>query len=405
MASLEDFEALLTKAGQGDRAAFFTLYDVTAPKLYGMCLAILDDEGWADEVLEIAYVRMWNDAIRSKATGLTPLTWVISIARETAVEARRAASSGDTPDPVELQHIAPSKSLAEAGDGPVPLLRRALGWLPQDRRDALLLSYFSGIRYKELATRYRVPYATIRNWHRRSLTRLYSDLTGKPASEDVLMAGEYVLDVIPVAEQKPFEARLQREKELQSLVSGWTEDFITLTDSLTLKTPRADLPSRLDATLFPYQKGSVLERLSVVQTLIWVTAAVSVGYLGYIYWPGSINFAPQKNQTPQQAIAPLDAPAIGLVLPEVGEPMAQFDPISGAILFGGDLTALGSATNQSVYLDFGDNTEWIALGSWPAIRPHSLAVASELHPIVRGAQAVVLGGDGSDQELLRLTVQ
>ena len=405
MASLEDFETLLTRVAQGDRTAFFSLFDITAPKLHGMCLAILDDPDWADEVLEVAFARIWNDAPKLATTGLTALTWVLSIARETAVEARRAASGDDTHDPLELQTITPSQNVSSAGDGPVPLLRRALGWLPQDRRDALLLSYFSGIRYKELAARYRVPYATMRNWHRRSLVRLYADLTGKQADEDVLMAGEYVLDVIPVPEQAQFQERLRSEEGLQNLIAGWTEDFITLTDSIAAVPPRADLKARLDRVIFPHQRGSLFQRLSVAQTIVWVAAAVSVGFLISSYIPGAQDIWQRDAVPPQQNIAPLEQPVTALELPADGPLLAQFDPLSGQLVFGGDKAPLEKTTNLTVYLDFGDNTEWISLGTWPTIAPHKLGVAQELHPIIKGAQVVILGGAGSDQEVLRLTVQ
>ena len=98
MASLEEFESILNAVGRGDRRAFHQLFDLTAARLFGLCKAILDDDDWADEVLENAYIEIWQNAISWRDSGLTPITWVLSMAREYAIAARRDASD-ETPDP------------------------------------------------------------------------------------------------------------------------------------------------------------------------------------------------------------------------------------------------------------------------------------------------------------------
>ena len=100
MANLDDFEDILNSVGQGDRTAFHALFDLTASKLFGLSRAILDDDEWADEVLEKAYREIWQNAINWQDSGLTPLTWVLSMGREYAIAARRGASEDGSPDPV-----------------------------------------------------------------------------------------------------------------------------------------------------------------------------------------------------------------------------------------------------------------------------------------------------------------
>lgn len=406
MASLEEFESILTEVGRGDRRAFHQLFDLTASRLFGLCKAILDDDDWADEVLEQAYIEIWQNAISWRESGLTPVTWVLSMTREYAISARRLANDDGTPDPVELQRIRPSQNVYSAGDGETPLLRKALGWLPKDRQEALLLSYFSGIRYSELATKFRVPYATVRNWQQRSLSRLHGDLTGRRPSQDVVLAGEYVLDVIPAPEHEEFETRLAKDKDLQNAVAAWTEDFIVLTDSLADRRPQPDLLERLDKILFPEQSKSFLGRLGLVQTVIWVAIAGAVAWWGYTYWP-QLDIADLlgASSEPQQSVAQIGAPDPGLALSKTGDFFAVFRPAANEIHFGGDVSTLDQAPNKFAYLDFGDNTEWISLGPWPDLPPHMLAVPSELSSIALGAEIVILGGQGSDQEILRIEFQ
>lgn len=406
MASLEDFENILNAVGQGDRKAFHALFDLTAAKLFGICKSILDDDNWADEVLEQAYIEIWQNSINWQDSGLTPLTWVLSMTREYAIASRRAASPDGTPDPVELLTVAPSKDVESTGSGPVPALRKSLGWLPKDRRDAFLLSYFSGIRYAELATRFRVPYATVRNWQQRSLARLFADLSGKRATQDHLLAGEYVLDVIPVPEHEEFEARLVVEPDLQALVAGWTEDFIVLTDSVPERLPKTDMLGRLDSLIFPEQRKSLFGRVRLFQTVFWVAIAGGLTWAAYAYWPGlDIDDLLGRSSAPQQSIAQISQPDVVEVLPETGAILVVFNRNADQLQIGGDVSSLSVTPNLQVYLDFGDNTEWISLGAWPELPPRILEIPVELSSIVLGAELVILGGEGSDQEVLRLSVK
>ena len=55
-------EALLRRAGEGDHAAFRELYHATASRLFGVCVALLRDRARAEEVLQEAFVRIWERA-------------------------------------------------------------------------------------------------------------------------------------------------------------------------------------------------------------------------------------------------------------------------------------------------------------------------------------------------------
>ena len=269
-----------------------------------------------------------------------------------------------------------------------------------------MLSYFSGIRYSELATRFRVPYATIRNWQQRSLERLHSDLSGGSASKDVILAGEYVLDVIPVPEHEEFEKRLMKDQDLQIAVAGWTEDFIVLTDRLPNRVPQPDLLTRLDLVLFPEQMKPLWRRVRLFQSVFWVAIAGGVAWAGYTYWP-ELESAVRSSQSeaPQQTVAQISGPDEITQLPATGDLTALFDGATGMIQIGGDPSTIANAANLHVYLDFGENTEWIGLGSWPTLAPRVMEVPVEIRPIIKGAEIVILGGEGSDQEMLRLTVE
>lgn len=406
MASIEDLETLLDGVGRGERGDFHRLYELTGAKLFGLCRAVLDDRAWAEEVLEEIYVALWHGATEWKRDRLTPLTWILTLGRSQAIAARREAAGDSRPDPVELQRVALPREVLQDGSDARPLLRTSLSWLPKDRREAFLLSYFSGVSYADLATRYRVPLATVRNWQRRSLQRLYRDLTGGTADEDIVLAAEYSLGLLPEKERRIFETRVMMEEALQLAVAGWGEDFIVLTDALPDIAPPASMLTRLDQRIFTEQSKPLWRRVRLFQSLVMAAAAASVAWLAITYWPGMVtpDGLPVAS-APQQSVTAISTPPQLDPLPTAGPPLALLDPASGIIQVGGDLSALRRIPNLAVFLDFGGGTEWVSLGGWPELPPHDLAVPIEIVTIASGADLVILGGPGSDQEAMRVSVQ
>ncbi|MET0269473.1 MAG: sigma factor, partial [Sphingomonas sp.] len=80
---------LLARVGEGDRAAFATLYRRTSAKLYGTILRILPEGGQAEEALQDVYARIWRIAGGYDATRGSPLAWLAAIARTRAIDILR----------------------------------------------------------------------------------------------------------------------------------------------------------------------------------------------------------------------------------------------------------------------------------------------------------------------------
>lgn len=54
--------ATLIRVGREDRAAFSILYDLTATKLFGICLRICGEREAAEDVLHEVYLAIWKRA-------------------------------------------------------------------------------------------------------------------------------------------------------------------------------------------------------------------------------------------------------------------------------------------------------------------------------------------------------
>lgn len=181
MATRADIESWLSKLPLGDKKAFNALYSATSAKLFGVILRILKDRAASEEVLQEVYVKVWRNAARYRAGGLSPMSWLITIARNAAVDRlrKRKSAGADASETLE-------DTLADPAPGPETLAieaagREALvacfGELEEDRGAAVRGAYLDGMSYAELAERHDVPLNTMRTWLRRSLIKLRECLT------------------------------------------------------------------------------------------------------------------------------------------------------------------------------------------------------------------------------------
>src|SRR5262245_63651035 len=96
---------LMHRVAAQDREAFSALYTATSAKLYGIILRISRRRDIADEVLQEVYVQIWERAAHYDASKGSPITWMVAIARNRALdEARRkkAVSIEDTPEALDV---------------------------------------------------------------------------------------------------------------------------------------------------------------------------------------------------------------------------------------------------------------------------------------------------------------
>src|ERR1700756_741875 len=91
----------LARIPGGDRAALQTVYRLTSAKLFGVCLRILGERADAEDVLQEVFVTVWRKAGDFDATRASPMTWLIAIARNRAIDRLRASKNSRRMEPIE----------------------------------------------------------------------------------------------------------------------------------------------------------------------------------------------------------------------------------------------------------------------------------------------------------------
>jgi RNA polymerase sigma factor (sigma-70 family) len=168
--------AALARIPRGDRAALQTVYRLTAAKLFGVCLRILHDQAEAEDVLQEVYLTVWRKAGDFDAARASPMSWLIAIARNRAIDRLRASRQSRRMAPIDaaadVTVDAPAADSAlEAGEENARL-QRCLGTLADHERAALRGAFFDGNTYEELAARMSVPLGTMKSWIRRAMIKL-----------------------------------------------------------------------------------------------------------------------------------------------------------------------------------------------------------------------------------------
>ncbi len=170
-----DLVSLMDRVAAGDRAAFKQLYGATSPKLFGIVLRILRRRDLAEEVLQEVYVKVWQRAGDFEAARASPVTWMATIARNSALDVARRRSHvpiDEAPEALQVSDPArPALEQLELGQE-LQRLNRCIDGLAPDRREMVRLAYLNGLSREELAQRFGHPAGTIKTWLHRSLKQL-----------------------------------------------------------------------------------------------------------------------------------------------------------------------------------------------------------------------------------------
>jgi RNA polymerase sigma-70 factor (ECF subfamily) len=172
---------LLAAVAKGDQTAFDRLYAATRAKLYGVVLRILRRSDLADEVIQETYVKIWSSAGQINPALASPITWMVAIARNRAIDMVRKGSDvsiEEVPEAMEMAADTPDPLAAREFTEELKRLLGCLGRLDGERRKLVLQAYYNGFSREELARQLGKPVNTIKTWLRRSLLEIRECLGG-----------------------------------------------------------------------------------------------------------------------------------------------------------------------------------------------------------------------------------
>jgi RNA polymerase sigma-70 factor, ECF subfamily len=168
----------------GSQDALAELYDRYAPLAYGVALRVLGDPARAEDVVQEAFMKIWNNAASFDAQRGSLRAWLLTAVRNRSIDYLRGRSGHERRE-MELQ-----PELAEVNPRSDPwrqvslslersAVLEALSSIPAEQRQAVELAFFGGYSQSEIADMTRVPLSTVKGRMRLALEKLSSYLQGR----------------------------------------------------------------------------------------------------------------------------------------------------------------------------------------------------------------------------------
>jgi len=195
MKNSQHLSHLLALCKNRDKSAFSQLYQLTSAKLNGIAYRITRNVDSANEVLQEAFIQIWQNCGEYQQEKSEAFTWLAAIVRyrsydrlrydkrrhqndmvqyhDSDNEADSEESSNETkinaPNLNELNNHCVEIGL---GDFPEQALNDCLSKLEQKQSQSILMAYLYGYSRDEISDYFDCPVNTIKSWIRRGLGRL-----------------------------------------------------------------------------------------------------------------------------------------------------------------------------------------------------------------------------------------
>jgi RNA polymerase sigma-70 factor (ECF subfamily) len=178
-------EALLAGFATGDPGTAAAFVRRFQGRVYGLALTIVRQPPVAEEVAQETFARVFRHAGNYDARKGRVSTWLLSIARNLAIDVTRMRRL----DPVDPEVIAAEVSLTsqeppadEMGMQPDERdqLRSAITELPDDQKRALVLAAYMGRTAREISDLDDVPLGTVKTRIRTAMIKLREELEVSP---------------------------------------------------------------------------------------------------------------------------------------------------------------------------------------------------------------------------------
>jgi len=163
-------QAIRTKDSKGAEA----LYDMYSAALYGVIYRIIQHEEIAEDLLQEAFVKIWNSAASYDESKGRLFTWMVNIARNLSIDKTRSKDFRNHSKTEDIENIVLSvdKGFTTSINPETLGLRELVDKLNPDQKAILDLVYFRGFTHVEAAEELDLPLGTVKTRLRNAIITL-----------------------------------------------------------------------------------------------------------------------------------------------------------------------------------------------------------------------------------------
>jgi RNA polymerase sigma-70 factor, ECF subfamily len=180
----EDDRSLAERLKRRDPSVMGDLYDRYGKLVFSLIYRVVRDIGVAEDLVQETFLRVWNRAQGFDAERGALGPWLLTVARNRAIDYVRSAGGKMSRGALELD-AAEHPSVFVNFEAEVlsqdraRRVRGALERLNENQRHVIELAYFEGLSQSEMAERMGQPLGTVKTWVRTALKHLRDDLAEK----------------------------------------------------------------------------------------------------------------------------------------------------------------------------------------------------------------------------------
>ena len=179
---LADDADLVRRLKVRDPKAMSDLYDRYGRLAYSLICRVVRNPSAAEDLLQEAFMRVWNrvGSFDAERGALGP--WVLAVARNRAIDYLRSVDGRMQAGTVDLDRIEHPAQFSDLDARALAIdrvrrLKSAFEKLTPNQRLVIELAYYEGMSQTEMAERLKQPLGTVKTWTRSALKILREELT------------------------------------------------------------------------------------------------------------------------------------------------------------------------------------------------------------------------------------
>jgi RNA polymerase sigma-70 factor (ECF subfamily) len=178
----DDDADLVRRLKAHEPKAMADLYKRCGRLAYSVILRIVRNVGVAEDLTQETFLRVWNrvGSFHAERGALTP--WVLTVARNRAIDHVRSQDGRMEASAVDLDRLERPGLFMDLEASALTIdrarrLKSALEKLNANQRTVIELAYYEGMSHTEMAERLKQPLGTVKTWTRTALQILRTELT------------------------------------------------------------------------------------------------------------------------------------------------------------------------------------------------------------------------------------
>src|SRR5580704_18545093 len=177
----KDDSDLAKRLQDRDPRAMSDLYERYGRIAYSLIYRVVRNTGAAEDLVQETFLRVWNRVQSFDRTRGALGPWVLTVARNRAIDYLRSVDGKMSAGALELDRLETPPLFSNFEDTALSLdrartIRTAFEKLTPTQKQVIELAYFEGLSQTEMAERMKQPLGTVKTWVRSALKDLRDDL-------------------------------------------------------------------------------------------------------------------------------------------------------------------------------------------------------------------------------------